>query len=126
MPLENEFSTAFGVKRIMNNVKESVHTGVDIRGKSGEPVRASNFGRVVLAGELFYGGNTVVLDHGQAIYSVYMHMSELRVAEGDLARKGEVLGLVGATGRATGPHLHYTVKVGPTSVNPVSITRLPL
>ncbi len=126
MPLDNEFSTAYGVKRIMNGVKESVHTGLDIRGRRGEPVRAFNYGRVVLADELFYGGNTVVLDHGQAIYSVYMHLSEFRVREGDVVRKADVVGLVGATGRTTGPHLHFTVKVGPVSVNPVSMVELDL
>ncbi|MGD2080612.1 MAG: M23 family metallopeptidase [Nitrospirota bacterium] len=126
LPLENGLSTAFGVKRIMNKVKTSVHTGVDMRGKTGDAVRAANRGQVAVAQELFYGGNTVVLDHGQGIYTVYMHLSRFGVAVGDLVEKGDTVGEVGATGRATGPHLHYSVKVGRASTNPISFTRLPL
>ncbi|MEJ2324023.1 MAG: M23 family metallopeptidase [Nitrospirota bacterium] len=126
LPLENGLTTAFGVKRIMNKVKTSVHTGVDMRGMMGEAVRAANRGRVVVAQELFYGGNTVVLDHGQGIYTVYMHLSRFRVAVGDVVEKGDTVGEVGATGRATGPHLHFSVKVGEASTNPVSFARLPL
>jgi murein DD-endopeptidase MepM/ murein hydrolase activator NlpD len=126
MPLENAFSTAFGVKRIMNKVKTSVHTGLDIRGKTGEPVKASNRGRVIVAEELFYGGNTLVLDHGQGIYSYYMHLSEFGAEVGDVVNKGDIIGDVGATGRATGPHLHFGVKINETNANPLSVTMLPL
>lgn len=126
MPLDNAFSTAFGVKRIMNKVKTSVHTGLDIRGKTGEPVRATNRGRVVVAEELFYGGNTLVLDHGQGIYSYYMHLSEFGAEVGDVVEKGDIIGAVGATGRATGPHLHFGIKINETNANPLSVTMLPL
>lgn len=126
LPLENGLSTVFGVKRIMNRVKTSVHTGVDMRGRQGEPVKAANRGRVVLAEELFFGGNTIVLDHGQGIYTVYMHLSKFRAKLGEVVGKGEVIGDVGATGRATGPHLHFGVKIGPASANPLSVTKLPL
>lgn len=126
LPLDNELSTVFGVKRIMNKVKESIHTGVDVRGRTGEPVKAANRGRVVVAQDLFFGGNTVVLDHGQGIYTVYMHLSKFGVEVGDIVEKGDIVGEVGATGRATGPHLHYTVKVGKTNTNPISFTELPL
>jgi hypothetical protein len=126
MPLDNSFSTAFGVKRIMNNVKTSVHTGLDIRGRTGEPVRATNSGTVVVAQELFYGGNTLVLDHGQGIYSYYMHLSKFMANVGDVVKKGDVVGEVGMTGRATGPHLHFGVKISETNANPLSVTKLPL
>jgi murein DD-endopeptidase MepM/ murein hydrolase activator NlpD len=126
LPLANEFSTAFGTKRIMNKKRISVHRGLDIRGKRGETVKASNHGRVVLAEELFFGGNTVIIDHGQGIYTIYMHLSEFKVQPEEIISKGDTIGLVGASGRATGPHLHFGVKVLNVSTNPVSITELNL
>jgi hypothetical protein len=126
IPVDNNFSTAFGVKRIMNKVKTSVHTGLDIRGKTGEPVKATNRGRVAVAEDLFYGGNALVLDHGQGIYSYYMHLSEFRAEVGDIVEKGDVIGDVGSTGRATGPHLHFGIKISETNANPLSVTMLPL
>lgn len=125
-PLDNEVSTVFGVKRIMNKKKTSVHRGVDFRGKRGEPVRAFNRGRVVLADEHFYGGNTVVLDHGQGIYSIYMHLSKFNVKVNDIIEKEAVVGRVGSSGRATGPHLHFGVKVQSTNTNPLSFIDLDL
>lgn len=126
LPLANDFSTAFGTKRIMNKKRVSVHRGLDIRGKTGERVKASNHGRVVLAEELFFGGNTVIIDHGQGIYTIYMHLSEFKVQSGAIISKGDTIGFVGASGRATGPHLHFGVKVHTISVNPVSLVELRL
>jgi len=126
LPVDKGLSTAFGVKRIMNRVKTSVHKGLDMKGRQGEPVMASNRGRVALTEDLFYGGNTLVLDHGQGIYTVYMHLSKFEAATDDVVEKGDVIGAVGATGRSTGPHLHFSVKVGATSTNPVAFIRLPL
>jgi murein DD-endopeptidase MepM/ murein hydrolase activator NlpD len=126
MPLDNGFSTAFGVKRIINGHKESVHRGVDIRGSHGEEVRAANRGVVVLVLDTFYGGNTLVLDHGLGVFTIYMHMSAVKVMKRELLSKGDVIGLVGSTGRSTGPHLHYGVKVGGASTNPVSMAGLQL
>jgi murein DD-endopeptidase MepM/ murein hydrolase activator NlpD len=125
-PLENETSTVFGTKRIMNEKWTSVHRGMDIRGKEGEQVRASNSGKVVLSEELFYGGNTIVLDHGQGIFSIYMHLSGFNVKSGDIVSKGDAIGLVGSSGRSTGPHLHFGVKVTGINVNPVSLMKLEL
>jgi len=126
LPLVNDFSTVFGTKRIMNKKRESVHRGLDIRGKMGEKVTASNHGRVVLAEELFFGGNTVIIDHGQGIYTIYMHLSEINVQPGNTISKGDTVGFVGASGRATGPHLHFGVKVLNVNTNPVSIIELNL
>lgn len=126
MPLENSVSTCFGVRRIMNKTKVNVHRGIDIRGKRGERVRSSNSGRVVLAEELFYGGATVVVDHGQGVFTIYMHLSELAVKEGDPVVRGDVVGLVGSSGRSSGPHLHFGAKVGGVSVNPRSLIALRL
>ena len=126
MPLENSLSTDFGVRRIINNRKTSIHRGVDIRGKEGEEIKASNSGRVVLAEEFFYGGNTVVLDHGLQIYTAYMHLSRFNIKAGDMVEKGDIVGCVGSTGRSTGPHLHFGVKVQDTSVNSSSLIGLDL
>jgi len=125
-PLENEISTVFGTKRVMNEKWTSVHRGMDIRGKEGEQVRASNSGKVVLSEELFYGGNTLVLDHGRGIFSIYMHLSGFNVKSGDIVSKGDAIGLVGSSGRSTGPHLHFGVKVAGINVNPVSLMKLEL
>jgi murein DD-endopeptidase MepM/ murein hydrolase activator NlpD len=125
-PLNNDISTEFGVKRIMNKEKVSFHKGIDIRGKSGEKVHAINKGKVVLADNLFFGGNTVILDHGQGIYSIYMHLSKINVSKDEIVKQGQIVGLVGATGRATGPHLHFGVKIAGIDGNPVSLFNLPL
>lgn len=126
LPLEHEILAPYGTKRILNMKRMSLHRGVDIRGKEGEEVKASNSGRVVLAEELFFGGNTVVLDHGQGIFTLYMHLSEFMVKTGDIASKGNVVGFVGSTGRSSGPHLHFGAKVMGTNTNPISVVELDL
>ncbi len=126
LPLENRVSTAFGEKRVLNRRKTSVHQGVDIKGREGEEVRAANSGKVVLAEELFFGGNTVIIDHGQGIYTIYMHLSAFNVKCGDTVSRGDSIGEVGSTGRSTGPHLHFGVKIIQVSTNPLSLVRLKL
>lgn len=126
VPLKNDISTGFGTKRIMNRKWLSVHKGMDIRGQEGEGVKASNNGKVVLAEELFFGGNTIILDHGQGIYTVYMHLSRFKVNPEGIVSKGDVIGFVGSSGRSSGPHLHFGVKVLDINVNPVSLMELEL
>lgn len=123
-PLGNEVSTGFGVKRLINNHKLSIHKGIDIKAKEGEPVRAVNNGRVVLTEELFFGGKTVVIDHGEGLFSVYMHLSGYTVKEGDIVSKDDIIGLAGSTGRASGPHLHFGFKVKDISINPEALFEL--
>jgi len=125
-PLDNEISTDYGTKRILNERKISIHRGVDIKGEEGEKVKASNNGRVVLAEELFFGGNTIILDHGQGIYTCYMHLSKFSIKPGDIVSKGDVIGFVGSTGRTSGAHLHFGVKVMNISTNPLSFIALEL
>jgi murein DD-endopeptidase MepM/ murein hydrolase activator NlpD len=125
-PTDTEVSTEFGVKRIMNEKKTSVHRGMDFRGKKGTPVKALNAGTVVLTKDLFYGGNTLIVDHGMGLYSVYMHLSRFNVKEGSSVDKGQTVGFVGSSGRATGPHLHLSVKLDGFSVNPESLFKLEL
>lgn len=126
LPLENDISTEFGTKRIINNKRISVHKGVDIKGQEGEEVKASNNGRVVLAEELFFGGNTIILDHGQGIYTIYTHLSKFNVEPRYVVSKGEIIGFVGSSGRSTGPHLHFGVRVLNINTNPVSFVELDL
>jgi murein DD-endopeptidase MepM/ murein hydrolase activator NlpD len=110
----------------MNGHKRSVHGGIDFRGAEGTPVRSINSGTVVIADNEFFGGNTVVIDHGEGIFSVYMHLKEIFVKEGQFVNKSYIIGHVGSTGRATGPHLHISVKYGGMTVNPLSLFRSPL
>jgi len=126
IPVQNEIATPFGMKRIMNKTWTSIHRGVDIKGAEGEGVRASNNGQVVLTQGLFFGGNTIILDHGQWIYTVYMHLSHMKVRCGDTVSKGDIIGFIGSTGRSTGPHLHFGVKISNISVNPLSVLSLDL
>jgi len=126
LPLENDISTLFGTKRILNEKWISIHRGVDVTGKDGEEVKASNNGRVALAEELFFGGNTIILDHGLGIYTIYMHLSKFNVNVEDIVSKNDVVGFVGSSGRSTGPHLHFGVKVMNMSANPVSLIELNL
>ena len=126
LPLTTPFSTPFGTKRIINDETVSIHRGLDMKGTAGEDIHASNRGRVVLAEELFFGGNTLILDHGQGIFTIYMHMSGFAVSPGDLVTKNDVIGFVGSTGRSSGPHLHFGVKVTGMNANPVSMTGLKL
>lgn len=126
LPLENDISSIFGSKRIINKKKISVHRGIDIKGKEGDEVKASNRGKVVLAEELFFGGNTIVLDHGHGIFTIYMHLSKFNIKPGAVVSKGDVIGFVGSTGRVTGPNLHFGVKLLNISTNPVSLAELAL
>jgi murein DD-endopeptidase MepM/ murein hydrolase activator NlpD len=126
LPLENEISSPFGTKRIFNEKRISLHRGMDIRGAEGEEVSASNRGRVILSEELFFGGNTIILDHGQGIYTLYMHLAEINVRLGEIVSKGGIVGLVGSSGRSSGPHLHFGVKVMNASTNPLSLIEIDL
>ncbi len=123
-PTNTKVTEVYGIKRIMNKKRTTRHRGIDLKGKSGAPIKAINSGKVVLREDLFYGGNTVVVDHGMGLLSVYMHMSKFNVKEGDEVSKGDVIGFVGSTGRSTGPHLHMSIKLNGVSVNPEALMKL--
>jgi murein DD-endopeptidase MepM/ murein hydrolase activator NlpD len=114
----------FGRRRILNGNPGSPHGGADLPGTTGTPVHAAQRGRVVLAEELFFAGNTVVVDHGLGIYTFYGHLSKIDVKMGDAVEAGAVLGKVGATGRVTGPHLHWGLTVEKARVNPLQLVKL--
>lgn len=111
----------FGSLRVINQVPKNAHTGSDYGVPMGSPVRAANRGRVVLADEHFFAGNSVFLDHGNGVFTMYFHLSEIRVRVGQMVEKGAFVGAVGATGRASGPHLHFGVNVRGARVNPASL-----
>lgn len=116
----------FGQRRLNNDVLQSLHTGLDLRVPFGEPIKASNAGRVVMASDLYFGGKTVIIDHGLGVFSTYGHMSQLLVKRGESAKKGQTVGLCGTTGRSTGPHLHWSFKIFDARVDPDAMLRLPL
>ena len=125
-PADAAISDVFGSQRIFNGKSESPHLGLDFRVPSGTPVAAMNDGTVLLARLLYYEGNFVVLDHGQGLLTIYMHLSEFKVKEGDQVKRGQVIGLSGGTGRATGPHLHVGVRWQGTYLDPAALIRLRL
>ncbi len=124
-PVEEFRPENFGSRRVINGEPRAPHTGVDIRLPEGTPVRAIAGGVVVLAAEQFFGGKSVVIDHGGAVFSLYYHLQRYSVEEGRRVARGETIGAVGATGRATGPHLHFGVRVPGGRVDPSLLFALP-
>lgn len=120
-PVPGQVSSLFGMKRVFNGQPRSVHRGLDLRGAQGTPIRACADGRVALVDDLYFSGKTVYVNHGDGVFSAYLHMSEPKVQAGQMVKKGDVVGLVGATGRVTGPHLHLSTIVQGQSVDPSSL-----
>ncbi|HEY2091881.1 MAG TPA: M23 family metallopeptidase [Thermoanaerobaculia bacterium] len=120
-PIPGETGTNFGSRRIFNGEPRAPHSGADLHAAAGTPVRATNRGRVVIAKNLFFTGNTVLLDHGLGIYSLYAHLSRIDVHPGETVKNGQLLGLSGATGRVTAPHLHWGMRVQGARVDPFSL-----
>jgi murein DD-endopeptidase MepM/ murein hydrolase activator NlpD len=120
-PVPDEANSSFGTRSIYNGEARSPHGGTDFLSPSGRPIKAPNAGRVVLAGTLYFTGGTIVIDHGGGVLSLFAHLSNVGVREGDMVTTGDVLGEVGATGRVTGPHLHWAVRVAGARVDPLSL-----
>ncbi len=125
-PVNAPSTPSFGESRILNEEKTSLHTGTDFPVPENTPVVASNSGTVVLVHDLFYEGNTVIIDHGLGVFTVYLHMSRIDVHQGDKLEKGAKLGLSGASGRVTGPHVHLGVRWNGVWVDPVQLLSLTL
>src|SRR5204863_8145917 len=121
VPIAGETGTNFGHRRVFNGMPRAPHAGADLHAATGTPIHSTNRGRVVLAEDLFFTGNTVIVDHGLGIYSLYAHLSRIDVNVGDMLERNQVLGLSGATGRVTGPHLHWGIKVQNARVDPFSL-----
>lgn len=120
-PVDDAVSSVFGKRRVLNGKPKSPHSGTDFRSPAGTPVRPFSNGRVALVADLFYTGKTVVVDHGEGLFSLYAHLSEVLVEEGHDLLLNDVLGKVGSTGRSTGAHLHLTVKLFGERVDPLAL-----
>ncbi len=125
-PADAAISDVFGSERIFNGKASSPHLGLDFRVPAGTPVAAMNSGTILLARALYFEGNFVVIDHGQGLLTMYLHLSEIKVKEGDHVDRGQVIGLSGGTGRATGPHLHVGVRWQGVNLDPAVLMRLRL
>src|ERR1039458_8015446 len=125
-PVNAEIRDVFGVERVFNGSVQSTHQGLDFRVSSGTSVAAVNSGRIILARALFFEGNCVVIDHGQGLLTLYLHLSKFLVNEGDDVKKGQAIGLSGGTGRATGPHLHLAVRWQGVYLDPQALLKLSL
>ena len=117
-PLEGRISSAFGYRRILNDQPRARHSGLDIAANTGTPVAVPAPGTVAVTGDFFFNGKTVQIDHGGGLVTMYCHLSRIDVREGDEVSRGQVLGLVGSTGRSTGPHLHWTISLRGVRVDP--------
>jgi murein DD-endopeptidase MepM/ murein hydrolase activator NlpD len=120
-PVPGDPTSVFGTQRFYNGKPRSPHPGLDLRAASGTPVKCSGHGRVGLAGDLYYSGGTVIVDHGGGLFTIYAHLSKLLVGEGDEIEAGRLVGLSGATGRVTGPHLHWGAKIGDRPFDPAAL-----
>jgi murein DD-endopeptidase MepM/ murein hydrolase activator NlpD len=120
-PVPGEPTSTFGKRRFFNGEPRSPHPGVDLRAATGTPVRCTGPGLVVLSEDLYYSGNTVLVDHGGGLFTIYAHLSEIRAEAGETIEAGRVIGLSGATGRVTGPHLHWGAKIGNRPFDPQAL-----
>ena len=124
VPRDSRITSGFGGGREYNGQITSRHMGTDFAGATGAPVQAANRGVVRIVDSFFYGGNVVYIDHGAGLSSAYLHLSEQLVASGDTVQRNQVIGRVGATGRVTGPHLHFIVRYGAVTVDPLSLFKV--
>jgi len=120
-PVPGEVISSFGKRSFVNGQPRSPHSGTDFRAAEGTPILAPNAGRVVLVEDLYFAGGTVIIDHGLGLYSYFAHLSKFSVTEGEVLEQGEVVGQVGATGRVTGPHLHWTLRLAGARIDPLSL-----
>ncbi len=118
-PIDSKITSAFGNKRVFNGILKSYHSGTDFRAKIGTPVKAIADGRITLVKNRFFAGNSIIIDHGQGIYSGYYHLSKFKVKRGELVKRGEIIALAGDTGRVTGAHLHLSIRVNSVQVDPL-------
>lgn len=121
LPVSGRATSSFGTRSYYNGRRRAPHAGTDFMSEPGEPVQASNHGSVAVAAPLYFTGNTVVVDHGARLFSVFAHLSAFQVKTGDVVSPQTIVGLVGSTGRVTGPHLHWSVRLNGARVDPLSL-----
>jgi murein DD-endopeptidase MepM/ murein hydrolase activator NlpD len=124
LPMQSKITSEFGKARVYNGSLKGYHSGTDFRAKTGTPIIAANDGKVALVKQRFYSGGTVILDHGEGIYTCYFHMSHFDVKEGEFVKRGQKLGLSGQSGRVTGPHLHFSARISGVQVDPLQLISL--
>jgi murein DD-endopeptidase MepM/ murein hydrolase activator NlpD len=120
-PVPVEVTSPFGYRRVINGTPRSPHTGTDLKAAAGTEIVASNHGQVVLTGDFYFAGKSIVVDHGAGLLTMYFHLSEIKVEQGAEVRKGEVIALSGMTGRVTGPHLHWGARSNGARVDPLQL-----
>jgi len=120
-PMSSHITSPFGTARLYNGSLKSFHSGTDFKAMTGTPIHAVNDGVVVLAKDRYYAGNSVIIDHGEGLYTCYYHLSKISVSRGDKVKQNDLLGLSGATGRVTGPHLHFAVMLYGVQVDPLQL-----
>mgnify|MGYP001596650960 FL=1 len=118
LPVPGIVTSPFGFKRFYNGKARRPHTGIDYAGKTNTPIKASAGGKIIISNNFFFNGNAVFIDHGQGLISVYIHMNKRLVKPGQLVKQGDIIGTIGQTGRATGPHLHFGIYLNQTVINP--------
>ncbi len=118
-PVDGRISSIFGLRRFFNEQERRPHSGLDIAAPEGTPIKAAASGKVIDAGDFFFSGNMIYLDHGQGVISLYAHLSKINVKPGDVVKQGDIIGEVGQTGRVTGPHLHFAVIANQTLIDPI-------
>jgi len=123
MPIDSSVVSPFGVRRIINNQPRSPHSGIDLKAAAGTPVKATSDGVVAYIGNFFFSGNSVFLDHGMGIFSMYFHLLNATVLPGQQVSAGQIIGLAGSTGRSTGPHLHWGIRLHNQRVDPLSFLK---
>ena len=123
LPVQGKLLSPFGVQRILNGQPRSYHSGVDQRARLGEPVATAGGGQVVLIADHFFAGKSVYVDHGMGVITMYFHLSAINISQGERVAAGQTIGLAGATGRASGPHLHWGARVHNCKVDPLALLR---
>ena len=124
LPINSAIKSPFGTKRLYNGEMRNFHQGLDLAARIGTPIHAAAPGIVAMAQNLFFTGNTVILDHGYGVFTIYAHMSRFKIKKGDTVEDNQIIGLAGMTGRATGPHLHWGAVVQKAKVNPLELTKV--
>lgn len=122
LPAKGPISSPFGLKRFFNEQARRPHSGIDIAAPRGSNIIAPADGKIILTGDFFFNGNSIFIDHGQGLITMYCHMDQLDIAIGDTVKAGDIIGKVGSTGRATGPHLHWTVSLNNSRIEPLLFT----